>query len=177
MIKIEYTDVHGWEASIRNYPEYKVTKDGQVIGKRGKPMKGRIDRCGYREVILSYYPNLQKQALVHRLVLSTFNPIENMELYDVNHKNGDKLDNRLENLEWCTRSENVFHAYQTGLEQRMCGEKHHAHKLTEDDVRYIRSVYNKRDKEFGAVALAKKFNVDRTTIHDIIRKKTWREVI
>ena len=174
MIKIENTDTFGWKAAIRGYPEYKATKDGQVIGKRGKPMKGHVDRCGYREVILSYYPNLQKHALVHRLVLETFNPIENMENYEVNHKNGDKLDNRLENLEWCNHSENIIHAYQTGLEQPMCGEQHHAHKLTEDAVKYIKQVYVKRDKEFGAVALAKKFNVDRTTIHDIVRGKTWR---
>lgn len=91
MLKIENTVVFGWEAAIRGFTEYKVTKDGQVIGKRGKPMKGHIDRCGYREVVLSYYPHRQIQALVHRLVLSTFAPIDNMELYDVNHKNGDKL--------------------------------------------------------------------------------------
>ena len=40
MIKIEHTNVYGFEAAIRGYPEYKVTKDGRVIGKRGKPMKG-----------------------------------------------------------------------------------------------------------------------------------------
>ena len=100
------------------FPEYRVTRDGQVIGKRGKVMKGCIDRSGYREVILSYYPNFQKQVLVHRLVLSTFAPIENMESYDVNHKNGNKLDNRLENLEWCTRSENVKHSYKNGLQAK-----------------------------------------------------------
>jgi hypothetical protein len=70
MIKIENISTYGFEAAIRGYPEYKVTKDGQVIGKRGKPMKGHIDRCGYREVILSYYPKFQKQVLVHRLFIS-----------------------------------------------------------------------------------------------------------
>ena len=177
MIKIKEIMTYGWEEAIRGYPEYKVTKDGQVIGKRGKPMKGHVDRCGYHEVILSYYPNKQKQMLVHRLVLSTFNPIENMDNFDVNHKNGNKLDNRLENLEWCTRSQNVKHAYVTGLEQKVYGEKHHAHKLTEDDVRYIKSNYIKRDEKFGAIALSKKFGVDRTTIHDIVINKTWKEVI
>lgn len=174
MINIDKTEV--FELPVHGYPEYKVTKDGQIIGKRGKPIKGHVDRCGYREVILSYYPNLQKQVLVHRLVLSTFAPIENMELYQVNHKNGNKLDNRLENLEWCTRSENILHAYETGLEQKRCGENHHAHKLTEEDVKYIKHVYIKRHPIYGAVALSRKFNVDRTTIHDIIREKTWREV-
>ena len=71
----------------------------------------------------------------------------------------------------------MIHAYQTGLEQPRCGEQHHAHKLTEYAVKYIKQLYVKRDKEFGAVALAKKFNVDRTTIHDIVRGKTWGEVI
>lgn len=161
---------------INGYPEYQVTTEGEVIGKRGKPMVGHVDRCGYREVILSYYPKIQKQALVHRLVISTFCPIENMEDYQVNHKNGDKLDNRLENLEWCTRSENIKHAYQNGLEKKRCGEEHHSHVLTEDQVRYIKRVYVKRDRIFGASALSLRFGVDRTTIHDIIRGKTWRHL-
>ena len=58
----------------------------------------------------------------------------------------------------------------------MPGEKHPNHKLTEDEVKYIRQVYIKRDKEFGAVALSKRFGVDRTTIHDVVKGKTWREI-
>ena len=67
--------------------------------------------------------------------------------------------------------ENIKHAYETGLERKRCGEEHHAHKLTEDEVKYIRQVYIKRDKEFGAVALSKRFGVDRTTIHDVVKGK------
>lgn len=177
MIKVENVDVYGFEAAIiPDFPEYKVTKDGQVIGKRGKPMKGHVDRCGYREVMLSYYPHYQKQILVHRLVLKTFNPIENMEELDVNHIDGNKLNNSLDNLEWCTRSENIKHAYEIGLEKKQLGEKHHAHKLTNEDVIFIRTYYKKRDNVFGATPLSKRFNVDRTTIHDIISRKTWKEV-
>ena len=150
--------------------KYVVFKSGDVFNLHGVKMVGMIDRCGYRELILN-----GKNHRVHRLVAEMFIPNPN-NLPCVNHKDGNKLNNSVDNLEWCTHSENMIHAYQTGLEQPRCGEQHHAHKLTEDAVKYIKQLYVKRDKEFGAVALAKKFNVDRTTIHDIVRGKTWGEV-
>ena len=150
--------------------KYVVFKSGDVFNLHGVKMVGMIDRCGYREVILN-----GKNHRVHRLVAEAFIPNPN-NLPCVNHIDGNKQNNSVKNLEWCTHSENMIHAYQTGLEQPRCGEQHHAHKLTEDAVKYIKQLYVKRDKEFGAVALAKKFNVDRTTIHDIVRGKTWGEV-
>ena len=70
----------------------------------------------------------------------------------------------------------MIHAYKTGLERKIFGEEHHNHKLTQEDVEYIRSVYSKRDPKYGAVALSNKFGVDRTTIHDIVNRKTWRQI-
>jgi hypothetical protein len=160
--------------NIPNHAGFTCDENGVIYGKRGKPLIGYIDRCGYREVLLSEN-GITKNYLAHRLILSTFSPIDNMADFQVNHKNGNKSDNRVSNLEWCTRSYNIKHAYDTGLERRMCGERHHAHKLTSDDVRYIRKVYKKRDAQYGAVPLSNRFGVDRTTIHDIIRHKTWRE--
>lgn len=171
MIKIENDDVYGFEAAIPNHDGFKATKDGQIIGKRGKPLIGHIDRCGYREVLLSENGKTI-QCRVHRLIAETFIP-NPTNLPCVNHKDGNKLNNSVDNLEWCTHSENTRHAYEVGLEKKVCGEKHHAHKLTESEVRYIKKVYQKRHKDFGAVALSIKFNVDRTTIHDIVRGKTW----
>ena len=159
---------------IPNHYGFKATRDGQIIGKRGKPLIGHIDRCGYREVLLSEFGNTN-QYRVHRLIAETFIP-NPKNLPCVNHKDGNKLNNAVDNLEWCTRSENVKHAYANGLERKIYGEEHHAHKLTEEQVCYIKRVYVKRDPVFGAVALAKQFNVDRTTIHDVIRGKTWRNV-
>ena len=97
-------------------------------------------------------------------------------LPQVNHKDGNKLNNCVDNLEWCTRSENLIHAYTNGLEKKVFGENHHKHKLTEEAVKYIKRVYIKRDKQFGAIPLSKQFNVDRTTIHDVIRNKTWKGI-
>lgn len=167
MIKIENTEVVGWEHAIRGFPEYKVTKDGRVIGKRGKPMKGHIDRCGYREVVLSYYPHRQIQALVHRLVLSTFAPIDNMELYDVNHKNGDKLDNRLENLEWCTRSENVKHSYKNRLQDKVTNPHGTYRVLDERDFDVIRDLHHRGylDEE-----IAKEIGCSRSLVSRKIRE-------
>ena len=172
MIKVENIEVYGWEAAIRGFPEYKVTRDGQIIGKRGKPMKGRVDRCGYREVILCYYPDLQKQALVHRLVLSTFNPIENMGNYDVNHKNGNKLENRLENLEWCTRSENIKHSYKNGLQKKVTNPHGTYRVLREDDLNLIEMLhcaYGRTDLE-----IANRLDCSRSLISRKIREMNIR---
>ena len=76
-----------------------------------------ITRYGYAECKIH---EVNKQ--IHRLVLQTFEPISNPENYDVNHKNGNKHDNILSNLEWATRSENLYHAFRTGLARQ--GEKH-----------------------------------------------------
>ena len=151
---------------IRGFPEYQVTTDGQVVGKRGKTMTGHVDRCGYRAVILSYYPR-QTQALVHRLVLSTFSPIENMELYDVNHINGNKLDNRLENLEWCTRSENIKHSFANGLQTKVTNPHGTYRVLSETDFDTIRDLHH---RGYLDAEIAKEIGCSRSLVSQKIRK-------
>ena len=152
MLKVENIKVCEFERAIRGFPEYKVTINGDVIGKRGKPMKGHIDHCGYREVIFSYFP-YYKQALVHRLVLSTFNPIDGMENLDVNHIDGNKLNNRLDNLEWCTRSENVIHSYKNGLQDNATNQYGNYKVFTETQIQNIKELHNKglTDKDIANI--------------------------
>ena len=147
---------------------YVAFKNGMFFNLHVERMIGGVGRDGYRHGIFN-----GRNQDHHKIIADCFIPDAD-GLRDIDHKNGNKLDIRAENLERVTHSENIKRAYETGLMKKQCGEDHHAHKLTGKDVEYIRTVYIKRDPHYGAVALAKKFAVDRTTIHDIIRGKTWR---
>lgn len=71
------------------------------------------------------------------------------------------------------RSENTKHAYTTGLEKKCLGENKHTHKLTEENVKFIREHYKPRDKQYSAVKLGRLFGVTEYTIKDIIHRKSW----
>lgn len=118
------------------YEGFKVDTNGNVYGKRGNILKGCIDRCGYKEVCLSL-KGKQKSVLVHRLILKTFKPCDNMNNLDVNHINGDKLDNRLINLEWCTRSENIKHSYSNRLQDNATNQYGNFRVVSKEDIKLM----------------------------------------
>jgi hypothetical protein len=94
---------------------YYVTQDGKVYNQNKIEMKQRTNKLGYKQINLTVAKNKLKTFLVHRLVAITY--IDNPEnKAEVNHINGIKTDNRIENLEWVTHSENQKHAYATGLQ-------------------------------------------------------------
>lgn len=96
----EYKDIPGYEGL------YAVTTDGQVWSyRRQRFLSPGWQGSGYLFVILSK-DGTQKHHKVHRLVLSTFNPVEDMDKLDVNHLNEIKTDNYLDNLCWMTRQQN-----------------------------------------------------------------------
>lgn len=152
------------------YEKYVIFNSGHIFNLHGKLMIGSIDRCGYKEVLLN-----GKLYRVHRLVAETF--VDNPENKPcVNHKDGNKLNNNFDNLEWVTYSENTIHAYNTGLEKRVFGESHHAHKLTDELVKSIRKEYQEHNNSNIVSELSKKYKVHKTTICDVISYKTWRHV-
>ncbi len=125
-----WKDVRGYEGSyqvsnfgrVKSLGRYKENHSKlQYIPERIKTLHERIDKgkqTGYLVTIL-YKNNNGKNCYVHRLVAEAFVPNpENKQT--VNHINGDKHDNRAENLEWNTYQENNIHAYKTGLND----EKH-----------------------------------------------------
>ena len=97
--------------------------------------------------------------------------------YQVNHKDGIKKNNQLDNLEYVTPSENNLHAYRIGLRlppipPNMQGEKNISAKLTLEKVKEIRATYQK----FSKHELAEKFKVHPVTIYDVLSRKTWNHV-
>lgn len=117
-----WKDIPGYEGlyqvsslgRVRSFGRY-VKNRYKMIWRAGKTLKQGKDNKGYMTVVLC--ANKQQTKKVHRLVASAFLPNpENKP--QINHINGNKQDNRTDNLEWCSQSENMLHAWATGLQKR-----------------------------------------------------------
>ena len=99
---------------VRSVDSVVTFSDGRVRKYKGKVLKPYINNTGYEQVML-YDDNGYNLKRVHRLLLETFKPHINMNDLDVNHIDGNKLNNHLTNLEWLTRRDNILHACDIGL--------------------------------------------------------------
>lgn len=157
---------------------YFISNLGRLKGRTGKIMKARVASKG--NAYLSVCIKLQgrnsksKTLKIHREVAKAFIPNPN-NLRVVNHIDGNKLNNNVNNLEWCTDSENVIHAYKTGLAKAKRGCDNIGSKLTRDDVIWIRNNYIPRDPEFGCRALARKFNMKHSNMSRLINKIKYKD--
>lgn len=136
------------------------TGNNTTLSKPDTLMKGSPSGSGYKRVGLTLNGK-SRPLLIHRLVAMAFIPNpENKPC--VNHKNGIKSDNRLENLEWCTYSENTIHAFKTGLSKATKGDKHHLRKDSSKSAFY--------GKSRGESNKAKKvINIDTGKIYDCMK--------
>jgi hypothetical protein len=152
--------------------EYLLYDDGRLYDVQLQRFKNPMEnQKGYLRYSIYVYGK-RKFFFVHRLVLSVFNPIENMENLQVNHIDGNKKNNRLENLEWCTQSENQIHAFSHGLISRK-GEKNSQCKLSEKDVFEIINML-RRKEPYNLIA--KKFNISKNTVAAIRSKRLWKHI-
>jgi hypothetical protein len=147
-----------------------VSSAGIVIHKSGKKMKS--DYCfGYRGVQPN--PGKSKRFRVHRLVAEAFIPNPENKPY-INHKNFNRADNRVQNLEWCTAKENSQH---TSMHKRFNtpkGENSVHAKLSAEQVNKIRNTFKSGCRTNGQRALGKRFGVSKSAIGLIINNKNWK---
>jgi len=139
---------------------------------KGGIRKQSLDSYGYVRYNMSKNSKT-KGCFGHRLVAEHF--IDNPEMKpQVNHINGIKTDNRVENLEWSTPFENIKHSIEMGLQNVNKGEDVHFSVLTENQVREIREKYKPRKYTFKQLGL--EYGVCYQTIQCIVRRKSWKHI-
>lgn len=122
--EVEIIDDEEWR-TIFDFPNYEVSNKGNIRSKEyndsldhlrsSKKIKKQVNNCGYEYVILSNKEEKHKTLTVHRIVAKTFIPNPE-EKEDVNHIDGNKLNNNVNNLEWTTTQENIIKRYEIGID-------------------------------------------------------------
>ena len=172
---------------IKNFEKYSACTDGHIYsndynhtGKR-KILKECIDKYGYLYVRL-IINNKKYKKMVHRLIAETF--IDNIDNKpQVNHINGNKADNKIENLEWVTAKENINHAYRVlckkptkkmieDFTQRSRGENNPKSKID-----YRTACIIRKDRERGIMLkyIARKFDISISEVSAICTNKVWKQ--
>ena len=169
---MEERRLHDFLPELKDY--YTVNTNGEFFSDNCGKMKTR-NRAGtdYQIINFSTVDNKKRTFRAHRLVMMAFKPVENMENLQVNHIDGNKQNNKLDNLEWCTPSENQKHAFKMGLQKARTGEKSNLSKLTEQDVKKVFELMSQglTQKEIGNI-----LGCSDSNISAILRGKSWKQV-
>lgn len=161
-----WKDIPGYE------DRYQVSNLGNVKNAKGNTLKPCKHRLGYLFVKLSTQGN-SSCFYIHRLVAQAFLG-STLELTEVDHLNANKLDNRLENLEWVSRAENIRRAAAKGLLKNPDnkGAKNGMAKLTVENVRLIKKLRGSDTQE----NIAKMFGVSRRAVGLIYSGQRWGHI-
>lgn len=155
---------------IDGFEKYSITRDGRVWSwKSNKFLSHGLAGKGYPNVVL-WKDGKGYGRHIHRLMAETYIPNPDNKR-EVNHKDGNKENNFLYNLEWVTSSENRLHAYEIGLQGS--GEDHCNAKLTQLQVDYIRQQY--ATGKYTMKRIANVFGVSESNISVIIRNVKWKK--
>lgn len=160
---------------VKDYPNYAVTEDGKVWSFKTKRfIKLSVNRGGYYCVGLSKPGQRPLNHRVHRLIAFAYLGDQPIDKKDVNHIDGNKLNNNVSNLEWSNKSLNGTHAYKMGLNKAspQLGEKHGGSKLTNEDVLNIRLLSkNTSNREIGRL-----YNLNPSYVWRIVTYRNWKHL-
>ena len=173
-----WKDIEGYEGL------YQVSNRGRVkslerivMRKNGRPYsvpelikERQIDHKGYDRIGLNKNGK-KKRFFVHRLVLQAFNQSSD-ETLEVNHIDGNKLNNNVENLEWVTSSENSIHAFENNLHNHQ-GERNTNASITDSEAKEIKKLKGKglTQKEVGEM-----FGTTNYVVANIWNRRGWTHV-
>jgi len=171
-----------WKSVIGFEEGYEISNFGRLKSKKrlvdygwkqcirpSKILSFRKGKYGYLYTVISIN-KIRKTVKAHRLVAITFLP-NPLNLPDINHKDGNKSNNYLSNLEWCNKSHNIKHAYKLGLKKSKKGQDSHLSKINKNIVDIIRFEY--RNKKYSQNKLAIKYNISQSQINRIVNFKNW----
>ena len=182
---IEYSDKFDpselW-LPIPNFINYEASNLGRLRSlnyKRSgcvKVIKPSLGKDGYLQTMLLNDNGRYQSWKVHKFITLSFLGARS-EGMEVNHKDGIKTNNNICNLEYCTRSENMVHAFANGLEKPMRGELNGNAKLTKDNVIHIRTTAMNGGRYYGRKALADMYGITEAHVKDVATSKSlWSEV-
>lgn len=162
--------------NIIGFPRYVINDEGNVYfisKKRGlKKRKAYIGNVGYFRIVLSKN-SIKYNKSVHRLVAEAFIPNPN-NLPQINHKDGNKLNNSVSNLEWISSRGNQLHALNNKLYNTAVGESYHRSNLVENDIIEIRKLWD--SNLYTQLELGNIFKTTKSTINHIVNRYTWRHL-
>lgn len=154
--------------SVKLFEKYTLYEDGRVFSDYvGRFLKPCVNGRGYLQYGLRV-DGVHTNFRVHRLVAENF--LEAGEYTEVNHKDGDKFNNHVSNLEWCSRTHNIQHAYDMDLRKKPEGSKNGRAWISEEVVHEIcqRILEGKKTAE-----IAREFCVNWHNVDAIRNKRNW----
>ena len=173
-----WEDIVGYETKyqvsnfgrVRSLDRYPLFKDGRKRLLKGKVLKPVKDRNGRLYVKLSDNENVRKNKSISRMVATAFLGSPEDALLEVNHIDGNPLNNHIENLEWTTRQENMRHAFYNNLFRTGEDSPHNKVLISDvEDIFKLKFVESKTNKEIATI-----YHVSRQTIDSIIKGESWQ---
>lgn len=151
---------------------YKISNKGRIIGKRGRLLTCKENWCGYLRCDVKFDDGFHAKS-VHRAVAYAFIPNDDPKnKIEVNHKDGVKTNNCVENLEWVTKKENQEHEVKV-LQQRS-GENNYMNKLTDEQVIEIHGLCKEGEITYKEIAVM--YKMSPSVISSIAQAIRWRHL-